>query len=92
MVQGAKYIAQGILGNRSLLSLNIKGNVIGDQGITLIAGALREVPQLNQLDISLNEIGPTGFQALCEVLPFTGLTTLVCNKNFLGDEIVGYFA
>jgi|TARA_B110000285_G_C14552572_1_gene349845 hypothetical protein len=61
MVQGAKYIAQGILSNRSLLSLNIKGNVIGDQGITLIAGALREVPQLNQLDISLNEIGPTGF-------------------------------
>ena len=66
--------------------------MIGDQGITFIAGALREVPQLKELDVSLNEIGPTGFQALCEVLPFTGIVTLVCNKNFLCDEIVGFFA
>jgi hypothetical protein len=40
----------------------------------------------------LNEIGPVGFQALCEVLPITKITTLVCAKNFLGDEILTIFA
>lgn len=47
---------------------------------------------LKELDISLNEIGPHGFQALCEVLPQTKITTLVCNKNFLGDDILAHFA
>jgi hypothetical protein len=61
MVQGARYIAGGLLKNTSLQSLNLKGNVIGDQGITEIAGALRDVPSLTELDVSLNEIGPTGF-------------------------------
>jgi hypothetical protein len=48
--------------------------------------------QLKELDISLNEIGPVGFQALCDVLPQSQITTLTCNKNFLGDEVLGYFA
>lgn len=47
---------------------------------------------MTYLDISLNEIGPLGFQALCEVLPETNITTLICNKNFLGDECIAYFA
>jgi Ran GTPase-activating protein (RanGAP) involved in mRNA processing and transport len=62
MVPGAKCIAQGISKNNSLESLNIKGNVIGDQGIILIAQALKESKtHLKELDISLNEIGPKGF-------------------------------
>ena len=73
--------------------MNIKGNVIGDQGIILIAQALKESKtHLKELDISLNEIGPKGFQTLCEILPSTRITTLVCNKNFLGDEILAFFA
>ena len=40
----------------------------------------------------MNEIGPDGFRALCEVLPSTGLQTLVCNKNFLGDPVLELFA
>lgn len=47
---------------------------------------------LKEIDISLNEIGPQGFQALCEVLPQTNIQTLVCNKNFLSDEILAFFA
>ena len=61
MVPGAKCIAQGIPKNNTLESLNIKGNVIGDQGMILIAQSLRDAPQLKELDVSLNEIGPTGF-------------------------------
>ena len=59
MTPGAKCLAQGIAKNTSLELLNIKGNVIGDQGIILIAQALKESKMnLKELDISLNEIGP----------------------------------
>jgi Ran GTPase-activating protein (RanGAP) involved in mRNA processing and transport len=37
MTPGAKCIAQGIAKNQSLELLNLKGNVIGDQGIIMIA-------------------------------------------------------
>ena len=72
--------------------MNIKGNVIGDQGMIFLAQSLHEAPNLRELDVSLNEIGPTGFQMLCDVLPDTNLQTLVCNKNFLGDQILEVFA
>lgn len=55
MTIGAKSIASGLIKNTSLESLNIKGNVIGDQGIILLANALRQ-SKLRELDISLNEI------------------------------------
>lgn len=92
MGHGTKFLAQGIQRNASLEYLNIKGNVIGDNGIILLAQALSNAPKLKELDISLNEIGPTGFRVLCEALPDTNLQTLVCNKNFLKDEILEYFA
>jgi hypothetical protein len=41
--------------------LNLKGNMIGDEGICSIAEQLRTCKSLNYLDISLNEIGPVGF-------------------------------
>lgn len=92
MTPGAKCIAMGLSKNTSLELLNIKGNVIGDQGLILIAQALKESKMnLKELDISLNEIGPQGFQALCEVLPHTKITSLTCNKNFLGDDILALF-
>lgn len=47
---------------------------------------------MKELDISLNEIGPIGFQSLCDVLPYSNITTLTCNKNFLGDEVLAYFS
>lgn len=65
---------------------------MGDQGLVLLAQAIRDKPQMRELDISLNEIGPVGFQALCEVLPTTKIQTLVCNKNFLGDDVFAHFS
>lgn len=47
---------------------------------------------MRELDISLNEIGPLGFTALCDVLPSTRIQTLVCNKNFLGDDVFAQFS
>lgn len=37
MIQGAKWIAKGIQQNKTLEVLNIKGNIIGDDGLILIA-------------------------------------------------------
>ena len=92
MVAGAKWIAKGMQQNTSLEVLNIKGNIIGDDGLILIAQAIRDAPHLKELDVSLNEIGPTGFQALCDQLPNSQIQILCCNKNFLGDEVLAYFA
>lgn len=61
MVAGTKWIAKGLCENHSLEVLNMKGNVIGDEGIMLIAAALKEAPNLKEIDISLNEVGPAGF-------------------------------
>ena len=59
--------------NTSLESLNVKGNVIGDQGMKLLAKGLASSPNIKELDISLNEISSEGFLAFCEILEHTGL-------------------
>ena len=66
--------------------------MIGDDGVIFLAESLKYAKKLTFLDISLNEIGPAGFQSLCEVLPDTNISNLVCNKNFLGDDVMAYFA
>ena len=91
-IQGIKWIAKGISMNRTLQSLNVKGNMIGDDGLILLTESLKEAYSLTHLDVSLNEIGPTGFQELCEVLSETKITSLICHKNFLGDDVIAYFA
>lgn len=37
MVQGAKWIAKGLKNNDTLQALNMKGNIIGDDGCILLA-------------------------------------------------------
>jgi len=66
--------------------------MMGDDGVILLAESLKSAPTLTYLDISLNEIGPVGFQALCEALPDTNVAHLICNKNLLGDDVIAYFA
>ena len=66
--------------------------MIGDEGMLSLAECLKDAIMLQHLDISLNEVGPSGFQALCEILPETNIQTLICNKNFLGDDVMAYFA
>ncbi len=68
--------------------------MIGDDGIILLAQSFKEAPMLTYVDISLNEIGPSGFQTLCEryeVLPECNISNLIDlqqNKNFLGDDVM----
>jgi len=37
MVSGAKWISKGIQQNKTLEVLNMKGNIIGDEGLILLA-------------------------------------------------------
>ena len=37
MVPGAKWVAKGIASNKTLEVLNIKGNILGDEGMLLLA-------------------------------------------------------
>ena len=60
-MSGCKWIAKGIKENQTLEVLNIKGNMIGDDGIIVLAESLKDANRLTYLDISLNEIGPAGF-------------------------------
>ena len=92
MVQGTKWIAKGLKENSTLEVLNIKGNIIGDDGWILLSESLVGNKTLKEIDISLNEIGPTGFQALWEVLQTTKIEVLTCNKNFLGDDMLALFS
>ena len=89
---GTRQLALGVSRSASLKSLNVKANMIGDKGMTLLAASVQSCASLIELDVSMNEIGPEGFQALCEALPFTNLQTLVCCRNMLGDEILELFA
>ena len=61
MIAGAKWIAKGLKQNSTLESLNIKGNIIKDDGCVLLAQALTGNQKLKELDISRNEFGPNGF-------------------------------
>ena len=58
----------------------------------LLAQALTGNQKLKELDISRNEFGPNGFQAICDALPTCKLQVLTCNNNFLGDEVLAYFS
>jgi len=92
MVEGTDRIAKGLKENSTLELLNIKGNIIGDDGCVFLAKALVGNKALKDLDISLNEIGPMGFQAICDVLSTTKIENFTCNKNFLGDDMLAQFS
>lgn len=41
---------------------------------------------LEELDVSLNELTPESIENLCIYLPNTKLKSLLMSKNFLGDK------
>jgi Ran GTPase-activating protein (RanGAP) involved in mRNA processing and transport len=69
MASGMKWFAKGLKINNTLEILNLKGNVIGDEGCVYLSKAIRNNRTLRDLDISMNEIGPIGFKSLVDALP-----------------------
>ena len=70
---GAKAIADGLLGGMPLEKLNISGNDIGHEGIDHIARALKNIKTtfwgtLKMLDVSSNNLGRKGAKAMATCL------------------------
>jgi Ran GTPase-activating protein (RanGAP) involved in mRNA processing and transport len=78
--------------NRTLRTLNLKGNILGDDGVFALVESLRDNEILRELNLGVNEIGPLGACAIADVLPTTNILNLNISKNFLGDEAIQHFA
>ena len=58
---GTRQLSLGVSRSTSLKSLNVKANMIGDKGMTLLAVSIQSCPSLIELDVSMNEISQEGF-------------------------------
>lgn len=56
-------IAAGLKNSNTLISLNLRGNSIRDEGLEHIADALFDNQILEELDISMNEITSNGISS-----------------------------
>jgi len=87
-VDGALALCKGLasLGS-NLMGLYLDGNLIGDEGISMLAEALSQLVQLRSLWASRNRIGDEGVSALCAELPYSpNLIRLDLNGNMIGNE------
>jgi Ran GTPase-activating protein (RanGAP) involved in mRNA processing and transport len=72
--------------NKTLMTLNVARNSIGDTGASDLADALKMNKTLTELDVGFNDIGDAGASALAEALKVnTTLMTLNVAGNSLGD-------
>lgn len=87
--EGVKTLCRGIQ-NSKLVSLNIKGNIIKDQGALYLAELYDAggdcLNFLEDLDIASNDITPEGFIHLGRMLAKSKLRSLNVSKNLMGDE------
>jgi hypothetical protein len=65
-----QQLADALKGNSSLTSLDMGGNNIGPEGITVVLNALRGNDTLETLELSFNPIGDKGAKALSDVLKY----------------------
>lgn len=87
---GCQAIADA-LKDCGLESLIMPKNLIGPNGIIYLARVLKSVPTtLKVLDVSRNDIGDQGAEALAWAMPFTNLTCLLVDTN--GLTLRGYKA
>eukprot|EP00746_Dinoflagellata_sp_MGD_P011161 gnl/MRDRNA2_/MRDRNA2_123336_c0_seq1.p1 gnl/MRDRNA2_/MRDRNA2_123336_c0~~gnl/MRDRNA2_/MRDRNA2_123336_c0_seq1.p1 ORF type:complete len:1073 (+),score=177.21 gnl/MRDRNA2_/MRDRNA2_123336_c0_seq1:183-3221(+) len=91
---GAVLIADALYKNRALLELNLRGQLIGQEGARALGGALQANVILKKLDLSCNSLGPGGMQELSEALCSDGvmLDVLEVSMNGIGDEGCQYIS
>ena len=72
--------------NQSLRSLKLQDNKIGDDGVVLLAGAIKSHPTLETLWLGSNPFGAIGMEALADGLVGSPVTWLVVrNNDKMGD-------
>ena len=68
--------------NTTLLELSLGGNIISNEGITIMAGMLEPNKTLTHLDLSRNSFNDSGFDAFATALAYNdGITFLDIAKN-----------
>jgi predicted HTH domain antitoxin len=83
--EGAKQLADALLGNTTLTSLDLSYNEIGANGAEALAPALHGLTALTSLNLYDNEIGDDGAEALAPVLQgLMALTSLDLRYNEIG--------
>eukprot|EP01012_Entosiphon_sulcatum_P016719 TRINITY_DN21611_c0_g1_i1.p1 TRINITY_DN21611_c0_g1~~TRINITY_DN21611_c0_g1_i1.p1 ORF type:complete len:310 (+),score=18.95 TRINITY_DN21611_c0_g1_i1:118-1047(+) len=84
-------IGRALATSTLLARLHLPGNSLGKEGIAVIAANVRSCPSLTSLDLSDNDAGPEGAQALCRLLwpDDSGCNALQClgfARNAIGDS------
>ncbi len=79
---GAKHVANMLLVNGALTSLDISNNRMGDDGVKPICEALKQNSSLKVLDLNASntrggEIGPQGAKYLADMLSVNGGLTKI---------------
>ena len=86
---GAKAVAALCAAMASLTKVLVGGNELGDEGTIILCDALREstATKVQELDLSLNRIGPEGAKAVAAMAAVVAsLTRLDIDYNSLGEE------
>jgi len=87
---GAELIGASLTGGCcGIEGLNLRDNMIGDEGVAFLADALSSssCSSLTNLDVGRNRIGETGIKALCEMLLKNDtLQHLNLENNYVNDE------
>ena len=89
----ANIIANFIIFNSSLVSLDISENIMYDGGMNIICGALRNITHIKLLDISENFLSVDSAGMIANILRHN--TTLIClalGSNKISDEGCQYVA
>lgn len=81
-----------ILNTTQITSINLADNTIGDEGVLVLAEALRGNTTLKHLDLSANNLGPAGAGAIAQMLNTTKLENIALEGNEIGSEGLHYLA
>jgi Ran GTPase-activating protein (RanGAP) involved in mRNA processing and transport len=86
-VSDTRKLAEALKGNKSLISLNLSGNKIGDVGVLEIARALATNTTLKELNLAKNLVGYVGALEIARALATnTTLQRLNLSENLVENE------
>ncbi|XP_071849464.1 uncharacterized protein [Apostichopus japonicus] len=90
---GTKAIAIALVGNTTIVKLNLSDNWLAPEGAFAIADMLRENCYITDLDLSDNKLGNQGAAALCStLLQNSNLTHVTLSGNNFEDKCADAFA
>eukprot|EP00271_Cylindrocystis_brebissonii_P016546 TRINITY_DN40324_c0_g1_i1.p1 TRINITY_DN40324_c0_g1~~TRINITY_DN40324_c0_g1_i1.p1 ORF type:complete len:114 (-),score=11.58 TRINITY_DN40324_c0_g1_i1:899-1240(-) len=74
-VEGAKYVVDGLRHNKTLTQLDLSLNKMGDKGVAVLAGSLRDVTFFTKADLYSEQM------RLRMQLPYTSPEGVIGKKN-----------